>query len=132
MQIWIWCQQAEVLGLTVLVLWYFWMLRKTLLTFRFITLSNELSGVLSNDAPQEAPALAKRMSTCSVCLPTSATRRSTSEAWEMSAGTEMALPGNGSALRASQASSHAAALRDVMKTLEQPAWIRLNRVSCGS
>jgi hypothetical protein len=48
----------------------------------------------------------------------------------MSDGTEMALPGNGSALRAAQASSHAAALRDVMKTLEQPAWMRLGCVSC--
>jgi hypothetical protein len=46
----------------------------------------------------------------------------------MSDGTEMALPGNGSALRAAQASSHAAALRDVMKTLEQPAWMRLGWV----
>ena len=43
----------------------------------------------------------------------------------MSDGTEMALPGNGRAFRAAQASSHAAALRDVMKTLEQPAWMRL-------
>jgi hypothetical protein len=50
----------------------------------------------------------------------------------MSDGTEMALPGNGSALRAAQASSHAAALRDVMKTLEQPAWMRLVWVSCRS
>lgn len=50
----------------------------------------------------------------------------------MSEGTEMALPGNGSALSAAQASSHAAALRDVMKTLEQPAWMRLGWVSFGS
>ena len=50
----------------------------------------------------------------------------------MSDGTEMALPGNGRAFRAAQASSHAAALRDVMKTLEQPAWMRLGWVSCGS
>jgi hypothetical protein len=50
----------------------------------------------------------------------------------MSEGTEMALPGNGSALRAAQASSQAAALRDVMKTLEQPAWMRLEGVSRGS
>jgi hypothetical protein len=121
-----------VLDLKVKVSQYFCVQRKTLLTFKFITLSNELSGVLSNDAPHDAPALANRMSTWSVCLLTSATRRSTSEAWEMSEGTEMALPGNGSALRAAQASSQAAALRDVMKTLEQPAWMRLEGVSCGS
>lgn len=44
----------------------------------------------------------------------------------MSAGIEMALPlMPGSLLRASQASSHALALRDEMKTLEHPAWRRL-------
>ena len=47
----------------------------------------------------------------------------------MSAGTEMALPEKGSALRAAHASSQAAALRDVMKTFEQPAWMRLSIVS---
>lgn len=45
----------------------------------------------------------------------------------MSAGTEMALPlMPGSLLRASHASSHALALREVMKTLEHPAWRRLH------
>lgn len=39
----------------------------------------------------------------------------------MSAGTEMALPAHGRAFRAAQASSQAEALREVMKTLEQPA-----------
>lgn len=108
---------------------YFCALRKTLLTFRFMTLSNELSGVSSNDAPQEAPAFANRMSTWSVCLLTSATRRSTSDALAMSAGTEIALPWKGRAFRAAHASSQAAALREVMNTLEQPACMRLQGVS---
>jgi hypothetical protein len=47
----------------------------------------------------------------------------------MSAGTDMALPGKGRALSAAQASSQAAALRDVMKTFEQPAWMRLFNVN---
>lgn len=47
---------------------------------------------------------------------------------EASAGTEMAMALGallGSALRAATASSQALALRDVMKTLEAPAWRRL-------
>lgn len=75
------------------------------------------SGNFSNSSPHVAPALAKRMSTWSVVLETSATRRSTSETLEESAGTEMAFaPGRrlGSALRAVTASSHAEALREVM------------------
>jgi len=96
-----------------------------------MTLLKVFSGVVSKDAPHEAPALANRMSTWSVCLATSATRRSTSDGLAMSAGTDMALPEKGSALRAAQASSQAAALRDVMKTFEQPAWIRLMDVSLG-
>ena len=94
-----------------------------------MTLLKVFSGVWSNEAPQEAPALANKMSTWSVCLATSATRRSTSDGLAMSAGTEIAFPEKGSALRAAHASSQAAALRDVMKTFEQPAWIRLSDVS---
>jgi hypothetical protein len=108
---------------------YFWTQRKTLFTFKSMTLLKVFSGVLSNDAPQEAPAFANKMSTWSVCLATSATKRSTSDGLAMSAGTEMALPEKGSALRAAHASSQAAALRDVMKTFEAPAWMRLLIVS---
>lgn len=95
-----------------------------------MTLLKALSGCLSNASPQVAPALANRMSTLSVCLATSAARRSISEMLLLSAGTEMALASGclfGRALRAAQASSHALALREVMKTLEQPAWRRLHR-----
>jgi hypothetical protein len=99
------------------------------LTFKSMTLLKELSGVSSNDAPHEAPALANRMSMWSVCLLTSATSRSTSDDLAISAGTEMAFPEKGRAFNAAQASSHAAALRDVMKTFEQPAWMRLWRIS---
>lgn len=44
----------------------------------------------------------------------------------MSAGTEIAFPlMPGMLFRAAHASSHALPLRDVMKTLEQPAWSNL-------
>jgi hypothetical protein len=46
---------------------------------------------------------------------------------ELSAGMEIAVPLVGRALRAATASVHALALREVMKTLEQPAWRRLSR-----
>jgi hypothetical protein len=39
---------------------------------------------------------------------------------------EMALPEQGRALSAAQASSQALAFRDVMKTCETPAWRRLD------
>lgn len=109
---------------------YFCMQWNTLLTFKSMTLLNAFSGVLSNGAPHVAPAFANKMSTCWVCFETSPTRRSISDSLEMSAGTDMALPEHGRAFRAAQASSQAAALREVMKTLEQPAWMRLRvRVS---
>jgi len=90
-----------------------------------MTLLHEFSGVLSNGDPHVAPAFANKMSTCWVCFETSATRRWISEGLEISAGTEMALPEKGRVFRAAQASSQAEALREVMKTLEQPAWMRL-------
>lgn len=93
------------------------MVKKTLLTLRSRTLSNADSGNFSNCSPHVAPAFAKRISTWSVVLATSATRRSTSETLEESAGTEMAFaPGRrlGRPLRAATASSQAEALREVM------------------
>ena len=56
------------------------------------------------------------------------TRASISEILELSAGTEMAFAPAallGSALSAATASSHAFALREVMYTLDAPAWRRL-------
>lgn len=60
-----------------------------------------------------------------MCFPTSATSLSISLNLLLSAGILIACaPGAllGSAFSAATASSHAAALRDVMKTLEHPAW----------
>jgi len=95
-----------------------------------MTLANALSGCLSNGAPHVAPALAKRISTWSVCLLTSATSLSTSLDFARSAGTEIALPLKpGSLFSASHASSHAFALRDVIKILEQPACASLHLVN---
>jgi len=107
---------------------YFWMVKKTPFTFKSMTLSQPFfSSTFSNSLPHVAPAFAKRISTWSVCFSTSLTNRSISETLELSAGIEMALPSHGRALRAATASSHALALRDVMKTLEQPAWRSLHR-----
>lgn len=91
-----------------------------------MTLANASAGWVSNGAPQVAPAFANRMSTWSVCLLTSATSFSISATFEMSDGTEMALPlMPGRLFKAAHASSHALPLRDVMKTWEHPAWRRL-------
>ena len=88
-----------------------------LLTFRSMTLAKALSGWVSNFSPHVAPAFASSMSIWSVVFDTSCTRRSISDGFEESAGTEMAFaPGAlfGSALRAAQASSQALAFREVM------------------
>lgn len=93
------------------------MVLKTLLTFKSMTFANAESGCVSNFSPHVAPAFANKISTWSVVLLTSATSFSISLTLALSAGTEMALaPGRllGSALRASQASAQAAALREVM------------------
>lgn len=98
-------------------------------------MANASSGWLSKGAPQEAPALARSMSTRGVCFLTSATRCSMPAGLEESAGTEMACaPGArlGRALRAWTAESQASALREVMKTFEAPAWRRLVVVSYGN
>ena len=90
---------------------------KTLLTFRSITFANALSGCVSNFSPHVTPAFANSISTWFVVFFTSATSFSISETFELSAGTDMARGcgwGDGMALRAAQASSHALALRDVM------------------
>jgi len=109
---------------------YFWIETKTLFTLRSMTLANAFSGCSSNGAPHVAPALAKRMSTWSVCLLTAATSFSQSPGLARSAGTDMALPEKpGSLFNASHASSHALALREVMKIREQPAWARLDSQS---
>lgn len=82
-----------------------------------MTLSKADGGWSSKDEPQVAPALAKRMSRCSVVLRTSSTSRSISDILDRSAGTEMAVaPGRleGMAFSAAHASSHAFALREVM------------------
>lgn len=98
-------------------------------TFKSITLAKALSGWVSNFSPQEAPALARRMSTWPVCLDTSETRCLIPSSVALSEGTEIArwvdwsTPGR--ALRVLQAESQAEALRDEMKTLEAPAWMRL-------
>ncbi len=107
------------------------MVLKTLLTFKSITFAKALSGCVSNFSPHVAPAFANKISTWSVVLLTSRTRCSTPSILALSAGTEIALaPGCrfGSALRAAQADSQAAALRDVMYTLEAPAWRNLRMV----
>lgn len=105
---------------------------KTLCTLSAMTLANAFSGCSSKGAPHVAPAFAKRMSTCGVCFSTSLTNRSTSPGFARSAGTEMAWPLPGSAFSAAHASSQALAFREVMKTLEQPAWIRLVDCEVGS
>lgn len=89
----------------------------TLLTFKSITFAKAPSGCVSNFSPHVAPAFAKRILTWSVVFETSFTSPSTSEIFALSAGTEMAAaPGRlfGRALRAAQACSQAAALREVM------------------
>jgi hypothetical protein len=93
-----------------------------------MTLAKAESGCVSKASPQVAPALARRMSTWSVCFLTSATRCSTPARVEESAGTEMAAaPGArlGREFSFLTAASQAAALREEMKTLEAPAWRRL-------
>ena len=90
---------------------------KTLLTFKSITFAKAESGCVSNLSPHVAPALANNISTWSVVSFTLATNVSTPTILALSAGTEIAwAPGRllGKALRAAQASSHAAALREVM------------------
>lgn len=92
-------------------------MKKTLLTFKSMTFEKLASVCSSNGAPHVAPAFAKRMSTWSVVLETSATRRSISDVLEASAGTEIAFaPGRrlGRALSAATASAQASALREVM------------------
>jgi len=96
---------------------YFCTVKKTLLTFKSMTLLKLASVWSSKGAPHVAPALANRISTWSVVLPTSATSRSISLVLLASAGMEIAFaPGRrlGSALRAATASSQAEALREVM------------------
>jgi hypothetical protein len=96
-----------------------------------MTFWKALSGCVSSFSPQVAPALAKRMSTRSVCFLTCSRSDSTPAMVELSAGTEMATaPGErlGWALRALQASSQALALREEMKTLDAPAWRKLLEV----
>jgi hypothetical protein len=104
------------------------MVLKTLLTFKSMTFANALSGWVSNSSPHVAPAFANRISTWSVVLLTSLTSCSTPSILALSAGTEMALaPGwrFGRAFSALQAASQADALREVIYTLEAPAWRNL-------
>ena len=104
------------------------MVLKTALTFRSMTFAKAESGCLSKASPHVAPALAKRISTVSVCFLTCSSKFLTPSMVEESEGTETAFaPGDrfGRAFRAVTASSQALALREVMKTLDAPDWRKL-------
>ncbi len=67
-----------------------WVRKKTDFTLMSITLSQPVSGNASKGAPQEAPALLKRMSTFGVRASTAAANRLISAIWLRSAGTGVA------------------------------------------